>query len=209
MTAPEQVQRWQHALAQAQRLAAGADHAASSTLLREVLTELSWADAVPGGLAAAVHGLAGANALHLGQYAAAVTHTEQALRLCETAGDSAGAAIYTGNLELARLAEGAGRGDPASLRAIDVRRRVADAQDLSDGGRYSASNGVLRGLLADAAPETVRHLAKVYGLLGLNLYRLGQLDAARTHTEAALAQCRRTGDADGIRIYTANLAVIG
>ncbi|MBV1853795.1 hypothetical protein [Catellatospora tritici] len=209
MSPLDPTERWLDAYAQAQRLAAAADHAASAALLREVLTELSWADTVPGGLAAKVHGLAGANALHLGDYTAAVAHTEQALRLCETVGDTEGAAIYTTNLELARLAEGAGRGDPASLRAIDVRRRIAEAQDLSDSGRYAVSNGVLRGLLADAAPETVRHLAKVYGLLGLNLYRLGQLDAARTHTEAALAQCRRTGDADGVRIYTANLAVIG
>ncbi|MDI1461618.1 hypothetical protein QEZ54_11595 [Catellatospora sp. KI3] len=209
MSAPDPTERWQRAYAQAQQSAAAADHADSAALLREVLTEMSWSDTVPGGLAAQVRGLAGVAALHLGDYAGAVAHTEQALRLCETVGDAAGAAVYTANLELARLAEGAGRGDPASLRTIDVRRRIGQAQDLSDSGRYAASNGVLRGLLTDAAPETVRHLAKVYGLLGLNLYRLGQLEAARNHTEAALAQCRRTGDADGVRIYTANLAAIG
>ncbi|MBB5872749.1 hypothetical protein F4553_006183 [Allocatelliglobosispora scoriae] len=203
------IEQWHRAYAEAQRLAAIGEFAAGTDLLTGVLAEMSQVSGTAvDDFAPKVHGLLGSNALHTGDYAVAVAHTEFALRMCAAIGDGEGVAIYSVNLDLARLAEGAVRDDPATLRLIDVRRRIATAQDLSDGTRFHASNDLLWDLLAEDAPESVRHLAKIFGLIGLNLHRLGDTEGARQHTEAALAECRRTGDTDGVRIYSANLETI-
>jgi hypothetical protein len=55
---------------------------------------------------------------------------------------------------------------------------------------------------------TDEYRGKVYGLLGLNLFRLADPAQARYYTELALQHCTRVGDEQGARIYSFNLQVI-
>lgn len=50
--------------------------------------------------------------------------------------------------------------------------------------------------------------AKMLGLLGTAHFRLGEITHATQCMRAALEECRRTNDAEGIRIYEGNLAHI-
>ena len=107
-------------------------------------------------LEAKVHGLLGTNAMHLGDFAGSVRHTEQALRLCTATGDRAGVTVYTQNLELSRLIDAAEHHDPDALRTIALRQRIATAQDLSDDLAYEASNRLLRPLVDHEPPVRER-----------------------------------------------------
>jgi hypothetical protein len=51
-------------------------------------------------------------------------------------------------------------------------------------------------------------LPKIYGLLGLNEFKLGNAAKAREHTAVALRESEIVRDLDGVRIYTANLKAI-
>src|SRR5262249_22349401 len=116
------VQRWTQVYRQAQERAGAGEYAETSGILAGLLNEMAGARGRGvDDLAAKVHGLLGTNAMHLGDFAASVRHTEQALRLCTTTGDREGVAIYRQNLDLAWLIEAAERQDPNALRAIALR----------------------------------------------------------------------------------------
>ena len=72
--------------------------------------------------------------------------------------------------------------------------------------------GVLEGLIADlnraAGPAVDELLARAHGALSGALLALGDFSGARLFARAALDGCRKTGDADGIRIYSENLDLL-
>jgi hypothetical protein len=195
------IPRWQRAHAHASRLNDTGEREEAARLLRSVLDEMEGATGTAiTELRPKVHGLLGTVRFHQGDLAAARHHTAIALAECRAAGDLDGVRTYTENLALLDAVPDDG---PAAGR----RERVARAQDLSDATRYRASIDLLHEVLAELdAGDPLR--AKACGLLGLNLYRLGDLPGARRWTAEALEACRRHGDEHGITIYTENLAVI-
>ncbi|GAA0531174.1 hypothetical protein GCM10011581_27960 [Saccharopolyspora subtropica] len=211
-TGPENpLHRWADAYRRAQQRSELGEFAASSERLRALLADMAGASgSAVDDLRAKILGLLGTNDLKQGRLADAIRYTEQALRQCEANGDAEGVRIYTENLDAALVAKAVEDRTPAAAQLVRAREAIAFAQHLSDTGRHQASNDVLdrlRGEL-DGDHAGARYLGKVHGLIGLNHFRLGDLAAARRHTERAIAECRRRADPVGVRIYTANLATI-
>jgi tetratricopeptide (TPR) repeat protein len=150
-----------------------------------------------------VYGLLGTNFFRINNLSKARQYTEHALTDCERTGDRGGVAAYTENLAIILAA------DPESSVA-QCRKNIAKAQDLSDQMRYEYSNTILREVLADIKqnPELRSYRSKVYGLMGLNHFRLDDLQHAKKYTELAVHDCEADGDDKGIRIYKENLRVI-
>ena len=203
--------RWRDTFARASALAQAGDYEASSQLLANLSAEMKGAqgDIVDDYLPKA-YGLLGTNAFHLGRHDEAVRFTRQALDDCRRSGDTAGVRAYTENLRVLAAAAAAASTDEASVRLCRIRASLARAQDLSDDARFDQSNDLLEEVLAEIAAAGDRpgreYRGKALGLLGLNCLRLGDSARARTHTTAALEDCRTRADGDGVRIYTANLA---
>jgi hypothetical protein len=203
-------------MSRAQQKHEDGEFATSSTLLHEVLAEMDgWRGPFVDDLRAKAYGMLGANAVRLDAVPEAVRYTERALQCCIEIGDLEGQWIYSENLEAVYAAREIRLGTPLGRQLMHYRERISYAQDLSDARLYVASNGVLRELLtefggAEGDGEVGKHyLGKIYGLLGLNHFRLGALSDARRFTEQALAECRLRGDLVGERIYAANLEGIG
>jgi tetratricopeptide (TPR) repeat protein len=91
----------------------------------------------------------------------------------------------------------------ADPSVVALRDAIAHAQRLSDLGEFAASNAELERLTDSGA-----YAGKVYGLMGLNHFRLGDLPAARAWTTRALTECERTADHAGMTIYRTNLRAI-
>ncbi|OLZ65520.1 hypothetical protein AV521_31115 [Streptomyces sp. IMTB 2501] len=188
------------------------EFAASSAVLHELLAEMAgWQGPSADDLRAKTYGMLGANSVRLDAIPEAVRYTERALQCCIETGDREGQWIYAENLEAVYTAQEIRLATPLGRRLMRYRERISYAQDLSDTRRYVASNDVLCELLDESdgaeADEEVgkRYLGKIYGLLGLNHFRLGALPEARRFTERALAECHLRGDLVGERIYAANL----
>lgn len=205
------VNRWNYAYRRAQQLNETSEYAASSAELRALLEDMR-GSAGPGveDMLTKVLGLLGINALRLGLVDEALHHTEEALGRCRAAGDVEGVWIYTENLETLVVAKEVADGTTAGQELTRTRRQLVFAQDLSDARRYQASSEVLHELL-DVVEGTAgtRYLGKIYGLLGLNSFRLDDVPSAERFTQRALSECRDRQDYAGERIYTANLAEIG
>lgn len=92
------------------------------------------------------------------------------------------------------------------------RNLFAKAQALAREGDYEASSALLNDLLPElkgaqgSAVDDYR--TKVWGLLGSNAFYLGRRSEALELTTRALEDCRRCGDAAGVRAYTENLQVL-
>ncbi len=88
----------------------------------------------------------------------------------------------------------------------------ANAQSLSDIGRYEESNAALLEVLDEMRKSIGSAInqfrPKVYGLLGTNYFRMEDFAKARQYTELALVDCERTSDREGVAVYTENLAVL-
>ncbi|HET6533352.1 MAG TPA: hypothetical protein VFH03_22425 [Actinoplanes sp.] len=193
--------RWQQSIARARELNEAGDRDEAAALVESVL------DGMRGTIGPAVtdlrpkaYGLLGLIRFDQGELAAARTWLTSALTDCRAAGDLDGVRIYTENLATLAAVEDHGA-------AAARRDRIARAQDLSDGLRYHASNEVLHALLDEMDPgDPLR--PKAYGLLGLNLYRLGDRPGARQWTQRAVAACRAAGDDHGELVYSTNLSTI-
>ncbi|MFI9599794.1 hypothetical protein ACIHCX_07915 [Streptomyces sp. NPDC052043] len=201
-----------HLMHRAQQKHEDGEFAASSEVLHELLAEMDgWQGPSVDDLRAKAYGTLGANSVRLDAIPEAVRYTERALQCCTEIGDLEGQWIYAENLETVYAAQEIRLGTPLGRQLMRYRERISYAQDLSDTRRYVASNDVLCELLEDSdragADEDVgkRYLGKIYGLLGLNHFRLGVLPEAQRFTERALAECRLHGDLVGERIYAANL----
>ncbi|MCP2250130.1 hypothetical protein [Lentzea aerocolonigenes] len=204
------INAWNYAYQRAQHLHDAGEHAASTDELRSLLADVEGSSG-PGvdELRAKISGLLGANAQRLGNVDEALEHTRDALRRCRELNDLEGVWIYTENAETLFVAKEITDGTETGRELAHTRDRLAFAQDLSDTRRYPASNDVLRELLtAVTGTAGTRYLGKIHGLLGLNHFNLGELDAASENTRLALAECRARQDYAGERIYAANLAEI-
>jgi hypothetical protein len=86
------------------------------------------------------------------------------------------------------------------------------ANHLVDSGSYDEAVQLLKGILNEmegvSGPIVEDLRPKANGLLGIVQFRKGNLGPARRLTEEALAECRKIGDAEGIRIYTEHLEII-
>jgi hypothetical protein len=193
--------RWRLAYERAGELNKSGDREEAARALTAILDEMAGATGTAvTDLSPKVHSLLGVIRFEQGDLASARRLTAIARDQCRAAGDADGVRVYTENLALIDAVAPEGPG-------LDRRETVARAQDLSDATRYHASNDLLRAVLRELAPDDGLR-GKVYGLLGLNLYRLGDLAGAREWTVKALDACRRAGDEHGVTIYTANQAVI-
>ena len=153
-----------------------------------------------------VNGLIGILHFRKGNIRQARLSTEEALRECRRTGDQDGVRIYTEHLRLISLSEGP-RGQNSAV--MQVRRQIVDAQKLSDEGSYATSNRALMGMLDSAEQDALsEYRSKIFGLLGLNWYRLYDKEKAQHYTEMAVAACERTSDVEGLRIYSSNLNLI-
>jgi len=201
------IYRWRHTLTLAQRLSIAGVHERAHAVLHQLLTEMRglhapvWED-----LRLRILGLLGACSLQLGYFIEAAYCSEEALRRGALSGDRTDLTLNTETLDMATVGKEMAEGAPAAADLIHVRERICAAQDLSDTGRYTASNEVLRRLLTND-PDN-RYLAKIHGLLGLNFHRLKDIPSAHRHTALALAKCRRANDPVGVTIYAANLHAI-
>jgi tetratricopeptide (TPR) repeat protein len=207
LTGPDDnpIERWNDLLFQAQQLRAEGRYEASDAVIGELLPELrsSRGTAVTS-LIGKTLGLAGANAFDRGDNEAALRLTDEALRECERSGDTEGVAIYAQNL--ATIAAAAQEQAPSP-----VRRHLVAAQRLHDAGRLAEALEQVRAAVAalddDDGPDNA-YRAKAHGLLGMILFRLGDLTAALDHTRKALTAGQESGDPAAVEIYGANLAVI-
>jgi len=91
-------------------------------------------------------------------------------------------------------------------------RAFAHAGALAQNAQYEASSRLLEtmaGELEGAQGDIVDdYRPKVYGLLGTNAFHLHRDEDAQRLTQRALEECRRIGDASGVRAYTENLRVL-
>jgi hypothetical protein len=153
-----------------------------------------------------VNGLIGILHFRKGNIRQARLSTEEALRECRRTGDQGGVRIYTEHLRLISLSEGP-RGQNSAV--MQVRRQIVGAQKFSDEGWYATSNRALMGMLESAEQDALsEYRSKIFGLLGLNWYRLCDKEKAQHYTELAVAECKCTSDVEGLRIYGSNLNLI-
>jgi tetratricopeptide (TPR) repeat protein len=206
------IPRWRNTRAAAQQRIAEGRFSQAIAILKELLHELDEAsgsrvdDLRPKAYALLGQAHVGCGNFELGRH-----FTQLALDECRRLGDQEGVRIYTGQLRvIAGVAAGESSSDENEPSSV-VRANIARAQRVSDEAEFADSNEILLKLLADKdRTEAVEeYRGKIHGLLGLNFSRLGDRDQARSHTEQALEHCKRSDDAEGVRIYSANLEAIG
>jgi hypothetical protein len=206
--------RWREMMTEAHARTAAGDYVFSKDLLLKVLSEMEHMDGTAiDEYRSRVYGLLGTNFFSLRDLPNARKYTALALEECKRVGDGEGVRTYTENMAL--FSSATDQGDilePPTLPVARFRRQIARAQDLSDDVRYVESNDLLQATLREmdslliGSHESFR--GKLYGLLGLNLFRLGKLKEAEHYTQLALTHCTRNADEEGIRIYSVNIAVI-
>jgi len=206
--------QWNQAIGQAQLLSEMGQYAESTAQLKVILADLQGArGGIVADLRAKLLGSLGQNAMRLGDYAVAVSYSQQALEVCRESGDEAGQFAYYDNLMVVQAIRALHEEPDRGRRLADVRRLVSRAQDAADGGRYKASLEEVSRVLAmieSAGEDQLLHalVPKVLGLMGFNEHKLGMSEEALDHTEAALELSRELGDVEGIRIYSANVAIL-
>ena len=201
--------RWYDGFAEATNLADAGERQASMSIVLAILDEMQGTfgpdvDYVR----TKAYGLLGTNLFRLGDLDGAEVATQRALEDAERQSDRETVRIYTENLAIVAAA----RESADVTGALDWRARIASAQDLSDDAHYDESNRMLEEVAAaldePGAADADTYRGKVYGLLGLNCFRLGDAAEARRWTERAHEACERAGDDFGVTIYGANLDVI-
>jgi hypothetical protein len=205
--------RWRDTMSEAHARSAAGDYSQSNDLLLGVLSEMenNTGSAVDQ-YRPKVYGLLGTNYFWLRDLPNARKYTVLALEDCRRTGDEEGVRTYTENMALFSSGTDHGDSQAATLPVIRFRKEIARAQDLSDEVRYDESNEVLDAVLREmnslpvGSQEAFR--GKLYGLLGLNFFRLGKMADAGHYTELALKHCKQDGDEEGVRIYSSNIAVI-
>ncbi|GAB3474191.1 hypothetical protein [Amycolatopsis cihanbeyliensis] len=194
-TGPSPVVRFENTVHEARQRAENGEHEECRSLLLDAIGELEGNAGAEAILAQGHVELAMADA-RLGDLPSAIDHLHTARDLEQRAGH-----VY--HLTSASLLDAftvALRRDPET---IAVRDTIAHAQMLSDIGQFAESNAELARLA-----RSDHYLGKVYGLTGLNHFRLGDLAAAHDYTSRAVAECERAGDRAGVTIYTTNLRAI-
>jgi hypothetical protein len=205
--------RWRDTMIEAHARRVAGDYSQSNDLLLGVLSEMENMEGnAIDQYRPKVYGLLGTNCFSLYDLPNARKYTALALEDCRRTGDKEGVQTYTENMDLFSSGTDHGDSQVATLPVARFRKEIARAQDLSDDVRYEESNDVLEAVLREmnslpvGSQESFR--GKLYGLLGLNLFRLGKMTDAGHYTELALKHCKQNGDEEGVRIYSLNIAVI-
>jgi tetratricopeptide (TPR) repeat protein len=189
--------RWHGMITSAQIASTHGNREASNRELEAILAEMKGASGnAIDELRPKVLGMISANHFYDGRMDQAQEVTRAALEACRQVGDEQGVSVYQQNLH---LLETAVTEDDASVA------QLARAQELSDQGRYEASNAILQHLVLDEATVLT---CKVHGLLGANYFWLGDSAAAARCTREAVRFAERIGDPDALRVYGYNLTRI-
>jgi tetratricopeptide (TPR) repeat protein len=201
------VQRWGPILASANQLVDSGRYDDAVQLLEGILKEM---EGVSGpmveDLRPKANGLLGIAQFRKGNLGPARRFTEEALAECRKIGDAEGIRIYREHLEIIALSSGLAAADES---VMEIRARIVEAQKLSDEGWHDTSNEVLMGILGTVEEGAdLEYRGKIYGLLGLNWFRLSDGEKAQRYTELALAACTSQSDEEGVRIYSVNLGLI-
>jgi tetratricopeptide (TPR) repeat protein len=208
------IAQWNRRLRHAQALSEAGEYTDSNRQLEKILSEMEgFTGSAVVNLRPKVLGSLGFNALHEQDYAAALDYTTKAYEACQIGKDEEGLITYYENLMSLRTIQALDTDPERGQLLLDVRRLIARAQDSADAGRYQASIHLLSQALSVIQKQNENEpfralLPKIYGLFGFNEYKLGNTAEAREHTALALKEAETAGDADGVRIYSANLAVI-
>jgi tetratricopeptide (TPR) repeat protein len=191
------ISRWHHMISSAQMAAAQGHRGPANHELEAILTEMQGASgSAIDDLRPKVLGMIGTNHFHDGRIDLARQMSRQALEACQQVGDEQGVSVYQQNLQ---LLESMSTEDDVSVA------QLYRAQDLSDQGRYEASNAILKGMALDVASIVT---CKVHGLLGANYFWLGDRGPAERHAQEAFKMAERIGDPDACRVYSYNLTRI-
>jgi hypothetical protein len=194
------------------RLAEKGAYRESNEVLESLLADLEHAhgpavDDVRGKLL----GLVGTNYWHLGNLERSRAFTVEALLECRRIGDGIGVRTYRTNLRFLNNEPISNNPRMIALE-IDVLKQLTRSQRLSDQSLCKESNELLEGISRAKGSEQSliidRYRGKINGLIGENYFVLGNSSMAQRYTEAAINDCRRFGDEDGVRIYTHNLEAI-
>jgi tetratricopeptide (TPR) repeat protein len=189
--------KWNAALAHADELSAAGRPEEAIAVMRSVLESLEGSSGpIVDDLLAKTRGKMAVALLALGDVGGARAFTLGALEASVSTGDLFGISAYRENLDVIDAVVGDER--LASLRA-----QLAEAQDLSDAGRFAAAQALLEELAG--RDDVGRYAGKFCGLFGLNLYRLGDFEGAHAWTQAALDACDESDDLHGMIIYAENL----
>ena len=203
--------QWNRRLSHAQALSNAGEYTESNSQLEKVLAEMQGATGtVAVNLRSKALGWLGFNALHVQEYAAALDYMSQAYEASMDAKDEEGLVVYYENLTMLRVIDALHGNPERGQRLLDARRLVAQAQDLTDSGRYQASFNLLSQadsiIQSHSDDELLRTLVpKIHGLLGFNEYMLQNTEKANEHTALAQKESEALGDTEGVRIYSANL----
>lgn len=134
---------------------------------------------------------------------------QMALDDCRRVGDEEGVRVYSSNLRMMAADELVSSPQESGGSLLETRVTIAQAQKLSDEAEFEKSNEMLLPLAGTNVPRSVSEFqGKIWGLLGLNFYRLGDFVQAQHFTQMAFDHCKKFQDVDGIRIYSANLEQI-
>jgi tetratricopeptide (TPR) repeat protein len=114
-----------------------------------------------------------------------------------------------GHPELFELLVGPAETNPIEL----MKKAMLEAQRQSELRDYGSSNKTLEQMLRTMESwqghAVVEYRARMHGLLGINYYRLQNLEEAVRCTRQALADCHELKDEEGVRIYGENLRALG
>jgi tetratricopeptide (TPR) repeat protein len=198
--------RWEGAFDRAQSLVVTGQYQEAILQLHPCLPEIEKSSgSVVDELRPKMYGLVGKAYYLLGNVEEARRFTQRALEDCRRIQDEEGIQAYSSNLRLMTASAPAPQGQ--LLR--ETRTTIARAQRLSDEVEFEKSNEMLLPLAGPRASSPVSEFqGKIWGLIGLNHFRLQNFKRAERFTQMALEHCRKSEDIDGIRIYSFNLECI-
>lgn len=205
------IEGWQSSIANAAQLIEAGRYREAADVIQAILPELEHASGGPvDDIRPKAYGLLAKAQFESGDAVQAKKFMQLALDDCRRTGDEEGIRNYTSNLRVMKAAAASIEDSEDGKRLLAIRAAIARAQELSDDAEFEKSNDVLATALKDhdGVETMLEFRGKVWGLLGLNFYRLGNFAESRRYTEMALEQCTNAKDQDGIRIYSANLQEI-
>jgi hypothetical protein len=135
--------------------------------------------------------------------------TQMALDDCRRVGDEEGVRAYSSNLRMMAASELGSSPKEGGGSLLETRITIGRAQELSDQAEFEKSNEMLLPLAGpNLSSPVLEFQGKIWGLLGLNFFRLSDFLQAQHFTQMAFDHCKKFQDSDGIRIYSVNLEYI-
>jgi hypothetical protein len=201
------IERWTSAFAKADQLVKAGRYDEAAVLLRPCMPEIQHASGSGvDEMRPKMYGLMGRVLFACGDTEEGKRFMQMALDDCRRVGDDEGVRVYTFNLRVMAASEVASSPEEQSGSLANARVTIAQAQELSDQAEFEKSNAMLLPLARpNMSGPLLEFQGKVWGLLGLNFYRLGDFLQAQRFTRMAFDHCKESEDGDGVRIYSANL----